>query len=201
MKRTLSLFAAILFAPAIAFAQAEVGKPAPDFTAKDIKGVSHSIKEHHGKIIVLEWNNPGCPFVKKHYESQNMQNLQAQAVKDDVIWLTINSSAVGKQGHMSMEEALNYVATQEAAPTGYIIDADGTIGKLYGASATPHMFVIGKDGKIVYAGAIDDNKSADPEAIKTAKNYVSAAITAAKTGHSPEVTTTQAYGCSVKYSE
>jgi hypothetical protein len=201
MKRTLSLLAAILFTPSLAFAALEIGKPAPDFTAKDIHGVEQSISGHKGKIIVLEWNNPGCPFVVKHYGSKNMQNLQAESTKEGAIWLTINSGAAGKQGAMNEAEAKKYIADQGAEPTGYILDADGKIGKLYDASTTPHMFVIGKDGELVYAGAIDDNKSADQEAIKTAKNYVSAAILAAKTGHKPEVTTTQPYGCSVKYAE
>lgn len=201
MTRFLSIMTAVLLAPAIAFAAAEPGKPAPDFTAKDITGKEHTLSDYKGKIVVLEWNNPGCPFVVKHYSSKNMQGLQAKAAADGIVWLTVNSSAEGKEGHMDAVQAAAYVKEQGAVPTAYILDTTGSIGQAMGAAATPQMIVIGADGKVVYTGSIDDNSSADPKVALTANNYVTAAIAAIKAGKAPAVSVTSTYGCSVKYAD
>jgi hypothetical protein len=201
MTRFISFVAALLFAPALAFADAELGKTAPDFAATDIEGHAQGVARYQGKIVVLEWNNPGCPFVHKHYDSKNMQALQADAAKKGVVWLTINSSATGKQGAMEIGEAQKYVKEQGAVPTSYILDSKGVIGHLYGASATPHMFVIDAAGNVAYMGAIDDNNSANAADALTAHNYVKAAYDALLAGKTPETTSTSAYGCSVKYAD
>jgi len=200
MTRLLSFFAAAVFAPAVVLA-ATIGQPAPDFRTTDIEGKAQEIAALKGRIVVLEWNNPECPFVKKHYDSKNMQKLQEKAAKDGVVWLTINSSAIGKQGSMEIEQAKKYVADQSAKPAGYILDHKGTIGKAYGASATPHMFVIAADGTLAYQGAIDDNNSANAADAHSAKNYVTAAVDALKAGSAPAVSATTAYGCGVKYAD
>jgi len=176
-----------------------IGQPAPEFTATDSNGTSHKLSDFKGKLVVLEWNNPECPYVVKHYEPKNMQKLQETYTTKDVVWLTINSSASGKQGHVTGEQANAYVTEQGAKPTAYLLDADGTIGKLYGAKTTPHMFVINKDGTLAYQGAIDDNDSFKPEDTATAKNYVAAALDSLLAGTPVETAETKAYGCSVKY--
>lgn len=178
---------------------AEVGKPAPEFTGIDTKGTEHKLTDLKGKTVVLEWNNPECPYVVKHYGAKNMQDLQKAATADGVVWLTVNSSAAGKQGNMSGEVADKYVADQGAAPTAYILDADGTIGKLYDAKTTPHMYVINPEGVLVYAGAIDSDDSFKPETIKGATNYVTAALQSVKDGKPVAQASTKPYGCGIKY--
>ena len=184
-----------------AYATPEVGKPAPDFTAKDIEGRTVTLSALKGKNVVLEWNNPGCPFVQKFYGEGEMQRLQKQATAKDTVWLTINSSAAGKQGNITVDEAKKFVADQKATPTHYIQDADGKIGTLYGAKTTPHMFVVDSKGTLAYAGAIDSIASADKADIAKAKNYVTTALDELKAGKPVTTATTQAYGCSVKYAE
>ncbi len=186
------------FSPA-AQAAVEVGQDAPAFTGTDTNGKTHNLADYKGKIVVLEWTNPECPYVVKHYGSGNMQKIQSQYAGDELVWLTINSGAEGKQGHLTGEQANAYIAEQKAKQTAYLLDGDGTIGNLYGAKTTPHMFVIDKDGKIAYAGAIDSDNSFKPETIEGATNYVSAAIDSLKAGKAVEVATTQPYGCNVKY--
>ena len=178
-----------------------VGQAAPDFTATDIEGKPVKLADLKGKIVVLEWNNPECPFVLKHYETKNMQKLQAEVTaKPDVVWVTINSSAEGQQGSLDDAKAKEYVAKSEAKPSHYVLDPKGDIGHLYQAKTTPHMFVIGKDGILAYAGAIDDNPTPRHETVETAKNYVRAAVEALEAGKKVEVATSQPYGCGVKYS-
>lgn len=184
-----------------AMAAVETGKPAPDFTAKDTNGVEHTLSGFKGKIVVLEWTNPECPYVKKHYEPKNMQTLQKDYTDKGVVWISINSSAEGKQGHQTNEAANKYMADVGSAATARIADADGAIGKLYGAKTTPHMFVIDKDGNIAYHGAIDDNDSANPADAATAKNHVKAALDSLLTGTPVETAQTNPYGCSVKYKD
>ncbi len=179
-----------------------VGKAAPDFTTTDIDGKSVKLSDLKGKIVVLEWNNPECPFVVKHYDSKNMQKIQAEATaKPDVVWLSVNSSAEGLQGHMTAAQAKEYVTKQDAKPSHYILDSKGEIGKLYQAKTTPHMFVIDKEGVLAYAGAIDNDPSPRQGGIATAQNYVLAAVNALAEGKKIEVATSQPYGCGVKYSE
>ncbi len=199
-----SLFLAALATVAIsaaipANAAVEIGKPAPAFTATDSNGKTHNLSDFAGKVVVLEWNNPECPYVVKHYESGNMQKLQETYTGKDVVWLTVNSGKAGKQGALDAAGANAYVEAQKAKQTAYILDADGTIGKAYDAKVTPHMFVIDDKGNLVYDGAIDDNDSAKAEDALTAKNYVSAALDAVLEGKAVETSKTKPYGCGVKY--
>lgn len=180
-------------------AAVEIGKPAPDFTATDSNGKSHKLSDFAGKTVVLEWNNPECPYVVKQYDSGNMQSLQEKYTKQNVIWLTINSGAEGKQGALDAAGANEYVAKEKSHQTAYLLDSDGTIGKTYDAKVTPHMLVIDDKGTLVYDGAIDDNDSAKPEDALTAKNYVSAALDAVLAGNALETSKTKPYGCGVKY--
>jgi hypothetical protein len=200
MLRIFCLIVSLLFTPVSLYA-AETGKPAPAFDVKDIAGHEESLAKYKGKIVVLEWNNPGCPFVKKHYGSGNMQALQKYATGRGVIWLTINSGAPGKQGHMDALEAKAKIVEAGAHQTAYILDPSGTLGLLYGAKTTPHMFVIDSQGRLAYAGAIDDKATPDPEDIKTPHNYVKAAVDALLAGKPVEVAQTKPYGCSVKYKD
>ncbi|MGB4101772.1 MAG: redoxin domain-containing protein [Alphaproteobacteria bacterium] len=172
---------------------------APDFTAQDAAGHEHALAAYRGKIVVLEWNNPECPFVNKHYSSGKMQMLQQVARSHGIIWLAINSSAPGKQGYMTPAQAEVMVKQRKASVDGYILDPEGRIGRLYRATTTPHMFVIDKEGNLAYSGAIDDKPTTDPTDLKTAKNYVLAALDALVTGGVPEDKHIKAYGCSVKY--
>lgn len=197
---TLALAALAAFVLQPLFAAVEVGQPAPDFTLTDIDGQKHSLSEFKGKTVVLEWNNPDCPIVKKHYDSDNLPKLQRDAKADGVVWLVINSGASGKQGgDFSSAELKSYLKEHNAAPTAYFTDKDGKVGHLYGATATPHMYVIDGKGSLAYMGAIDSIPSARKPDIAKATNYVRAALTALKEGKPIEKTATQAYGCSVKY--
>jgi peroxiredoxin len=177
----------------------QIGAAAPAFQATDATGAKRSLAEFAGKPVVLEWSNNQCPFVKKHYETGNMQALQRAAVTDGAVWLTIISSAPGKQGHVTGAKAQELTRARNAAPSAVLLDESGAIGKLYGARTTPHMFVIGADGKLVYQGAIDDKPAVNHNSVKGARNYVREALTATRAGRAPAVTSTQAYGCSVKY--
>lgn len=177
----------------------KTGKGAPKFSLKDVNGAVHNLKDYRGKYVVLEWINFDCPFVKKHYNSGNMQSLQKKYTDKDVVWLAINSSAPGKQGNYSTEEILKRSQDHEAAFSAYLIDANGEVGKMYGAKTTPHMFIVDPEGRVVYAGAIDDIKSTNVADIEKASNYVSIALDAVLSGNDVEVTMTKPYGCSVKY--
>ncbi len=180
-------------------AAVDVGKPAPNFTAIDIHGNEFNLEDQKGKIVVLEWTNHQCPFVVKHYETGNMQKTQKTATDNDVVWVSIVSSAPGKQGYVTPEEALKIEEEVGAHATTRILDSSGEIGKLYAAKTTPHMFVISAQGNIEYAGAIDDKPSPRHESVKDAKNLVLAALDALSTGRDVEVPLTTPYGCSVKY--
>ena len=200
MIKTLFLSALAVFALAMpAQAAVEIGKPAPEFSGTDSNGKVQKLGDFKGKIVVLEWTNPGCPFVQKHYKSGNMQKLQADAAAKDIVWLSINSSAAGKQGALTPAQANKLIADNKSHATALILDSKGEIGKIYDAKVTPHMFVIGKDGTLLYDGAIDDNDSANPEDAATAKNYITEAIAAAEQGKAIENSKTQPYGCGVKY--
>jgi peroxiredoxin len=193
----LTALACMLASPAAA--ALGTGDTAPDFIAVDIDGQSQSIKQYKGKTVVLEWHNPGCPFVKKFYEPGAMQKMQTEAKERGIVWLTINSGAPKKQGHMSPTEARKAFAASKSASTAYIIDETGVIGHLYGAKTTPHMFVIDRSGTIVYNGAVDDKPSTDSVDIESSKNYVTAALDALSAGRSVSEASTKPYGCSVKY--
>jgi peroxiredoxin len=199
MKKTITSFLAVAALAAVAHAAPEVGAPAPAFTLTDSNGQAHSLSDFQGKFVVLEWLNHGCPFVVKHYESGNMQNLQKEYTGKDVVWLSIVSSAPGKQGHMSPEETNAAKAEKGSAATAVLLDEDGTVGKLYDAKVTPELFVINPEGALVYAGAIDDKKSVDVADVEGAVNYVKQALDEALAGQSVSTPKTDAYGCSVKY--
>jgi len=186
--------------PLTAIAAPTVGQPAPTFSGTDMHGKKVSLADLKGKYVVLEWHNQGCPFVVKHYESGNMQKLQKELTGQGAVWLTVISSAPGKQGHVSAAEEETYLKAQNASPTNVLFDEDGAIGKLYGAKTTPHMFVIDDKGTLVYAGAIDDKASTDQADVMGATNYVLAAYQQTKAGKQVETPSTAPYGCSVKYS-
>ena len=179
--------------------RAVVGQPAPEFSVTDTQGVPRALSAFKGKFVVLEWFNPDCPFSRKHYDSQNMQRLQRSATQRGVIWLSIDSSAPGKQGHLSPEAANAFVTQRGAAPTAVLLDPEGAIGRRYSAKATPHLFVINPEGVLIYAGAIDDVPSADPADGARATNYVQRALGEAMAGQAVSTPETNAYGCSVKY--
>jgi alkyl hydroperoxide reductase subunit AhpC len=176
-----------------------VGQPAPEFSAATSEGKSVNLSDYRGSIVVLEWSNHDCPFVRRHYESGNMQRLQKQAKEDGVVWLTIISSAPGEQGFVSGGEADALTASRGASPTAVVLDPTGALGRAYQAKTTPHMFVISPTGTLAYMGAIDDqprNFGADPA---RATNYVSAALAAISARKPVDTAVTQPYGCSVKY--
>jgi hypothetical protein len=176
-----------------------VGNAAPDFTGTDSNGKTHKLSDYRGKYVVLEWTNNGCPYTQKHYESGNMQALQKEWTDKGVVWLTVLSSAPGEQGYMTALQENAYVGKERAAPTAAILDPTGTIGHAYEAKTTPHMFVIDPSGKLIYAGAIDDHATTDPEDIKSSKNYVSDALNESMAGKTVATSYTRPYGCSVKY--
>jgi peroxiredoxin len=192
------LAAGLMLVTGPAFAAAIVGQPAPNFTARAADGRTVRLADYRGKTVVLEWNNPGCPFVQKHYKG-NMQKTQAAARAGGAVWLTVNSGAPGQQGHMTGPEAVRFVGASKAVTSAYLLDPSGAIGRLYGARTTPHMFVIAPDGRLAYAGGIDDIPSADVADLPKAKNMVLAALTDLKAGRPVATPQVRAYGCSVKY--
>jgi peroxiredoxin len=200
MKRTALILAVVtsLSAASSASAKPEIGKPAPAFTVTDANGTAHSLSDFAGKTVVLEWHNPECPFVKKHYTG-NMQGQQKGATGKDVVWLTINSGKEGKQGHLDGKAANAYLVASKASPTAYLIDADSATGTAYAAKTTPHMFVIDGKGTLQYMGAIDSVPSADVDDIGNATQYVTQALSELEAGKPVSVASTQPYGCSVKY--
>ncbi|MCB0420598.1 MAG: thioredoxin family protein [Bdellovibrionales bacterium] len=180
-------------------AEVEVGKPAPSFNEVDQNGKSHQLSDFKGKWVVLEWFNEGCPYVKKHYGSKNMQMLQDKYTKKGVQWLTVATSAEGKQGYVAPGKANDQMKRVNMKSTALLLDADGTMGRAFDAKTTPHMFVIDPQGTVVYAGAIDSNDSSNPSTISKAENYVVAALDSAMAGKEVQKSSTQPYGCSVKY--
>lgn len=176
-----------------------VGQPAPGFTAVDSNGKSRSLADYRGKYVVLEWHNQGCPYTKKHYARGNMQNLQKEWTAKGVVWFTIISSAPGTQGFVTPTQENDYVKQVSAAPTAVLMDPQGTLGHLYAAKTTPHMFIIDPSGTLIYNGAIDDHPTSDSADIAQSKNYVSAALSEAMAGKPVTEPATRPYGCSVKY--
>jgi hypothetical protein len=182
-------------------AAVKVGQPAPAFRGAAIAGKTVGLADYAGKTIVLEWTNDGCPFVAKHYDSGNMQALQQRYAAAGVVWLTIASSAPGEEGYVTPAEAKADLTRWRAAPSDFLLDPDGVIGRLYDARATPHMVVIDRAGRIAYMGAIDDKPSTRVADVKTAHNYVAAALDALAAGQPVAIASTRAYGCSIKYKE
>ncbi|MFA5593635.1 MAG: redoxin domain-containing protein [Micavibrio sp.] len=204
MIKTLFLgaFAAMaMLTPAQAQAAPVIGEAAPAFTGTDSNGKEHSLADYKGKIVVLEWTNHECPYVVKHYDSGNMQKLQESYTGKDVVWLTVNSGAAGKQGHRTAEQANEIIASKGAKQTAYLLDGEGVIGRAYEAKVSPHMFVIDAQGVLVYDGAIDDNDSASQDVIAASENYVAAALDALLAGNAVETSKTKPYGCGVKYKD
>jgi hypothetical protein len=192
-----SLVCAAAFATALVASAVESGQPAPDFAFTDITGASHKLSDFKGKTVVLEWVNPECPIAKKHYDSHNMQNTQKAALADGAVWISINSAGFdGAQGNYDNAKSAAWLKEMGFQPTAYIRDLSGKIGHLYHATNTPHMFVINKEGTLVYQGAID---SGNGDNIASATNYVKAALESLKAGKPVEKAATKAYGCSVKY--
>ncbi|HHP7243548.1 MAG TPA: redoxin domain-containing protein [Elainellaceae cyanobacterium] len=184
---------------AAASAPVRVGDVAPEFTAVDSMGNTHSLSDFRGQVVVLEWTNHQCPYVGKHYSSGNMQKLQTDATADGAVWLSIISSAPGKQGYVEADKANELTESRDAAPTAVLLDSEGDIGQLYDARTTPHMFVIDEAGLVQYMGAIDSIPTADTADLEKADNYVQAALTSVLASQPVETTATQPYGCSVKY--
>jgi peroxiredoxin len=194
--RLLSLALGLATLPALAITP---GSQAPDFKGTDSNGVTHNLSQYRGKYVVLEWANKGCPYDQKHYLSGNMEALQKQWTDKGVVWLSVLSSAPGEQGNVTPEEENQYLKKMKAAPTAALLDADGTIGRLYQAKTTPHMFIIDPNGKLIYQGAIDDKATTDQADVKTAHSYLNDALNSAMAGKPVPVATTRPYGCSVKY--
>ncbi len=191
---TAAVFAAGVHAAAV------VGEAAPAFTLTDIKGTSHNLSDFKGKTVVLEWVNPECPFVVKHYEkSGNIPALQKAATADGAVWLSINSAAAGKQGDYDAAMVAAWSEKTKAAPTAYLRDSDGKVGKAYGAKTTPQIYVINAEGTLVYNGAIDSIRSTNADDVEKAEKFAVNALASVKAGKPVEKATTQPYGCSVKY--
>lgn len=201
LSRAVSALLLFTLASATAAAQARVGDAAPSFTATDSHGKTQSLSEYHGKYVVLEWHNQGCPYTRKHYSSGNMQSLQKEWTAKGVVWFTVISSAPGEQGYVTASQENAYVQKVNAAPTAVLLDPTGKLGHLYNAKTTPDMYVIDPSGKLIYSGAIDNRATPDVEDIKGADNYVSDALTAAMAGKPVSTPYTRPYGCSVKYAE
>lgn len=199
--RLLVPFAIAMLATTPAAADQVTGQPAGNFRLINADGKAVTLGQFKGRPVVLEWNNPGCPFVQKHYDSGNMQAAQAKAKAMGAAWLTINSGAPGKQGYMTGAEAKNFVAAKKAQPTAYLLDSQGRVGKGYGAKTTPHLYVIDGSGKLVYQGGIDDKPTADKADIPGARNHVLAALAEVKAGKKVSVPEARPYGCSVKYAD
>jgi peroxiredoxin len=206
MKMTRKSALTVLFAASAmaifatpATAKITVGDMAPDVQVLDSNGNQRALSEFKGKDVVLEWTNHQCPYVKKHYSSNNMQKLQKRAAGQGVVWLTVISSAPGKQGHVSAEKANELSAKRGATPTAVLLDESGDAGRAYDAKATPHMYVVDKEGVLKYQGAIDSIPNSRVASIEDATNYVSVALDALANGTEIEVTDSQAYGCTIKY--
>ena len=180
-------------------AAAKPGLAAPAFSAPGISGRTVSLSDYAGKIVILEWTNDGCPFVGKHYDSGNMQALQRKYTGEGDVWLTIASSAPGEEGYVTPAEAKADIARWRAVPSDFLLDPNGVIGRLYDARATPNMVVIDRNGRVAYMGAIDDTPSTRLADVKTANNYLVAALDEIAAGRPVTVASTQAYGCSIKY--
>jgi peroxiredoxin len=186
--------------PSWGAAVAKVGEAAPNFTAASTSGSQVSLDSYKSKIVVLEWTNHECPYVRKHYETGNMQALQRETTGQGVVWLTIISSAKGEQGYVTSSQADELTATRKATPTAVLLDDKGVVGHMYGATNTPHMYIVDKEGVLVYAGAIDDRPTTRRADVQGATNYVRVALDAVTAGQPVKTPVTRAYGCTVKYS-
>ncbi len=199
-KQLTTLLSAALITTSV-WASPEIGQAAPAFSVVDSKGVTHSLSDFAGKIVVLEWTNHDCPFVKKHYETDNMQSLQRELTGQDVVWLSVISSAPGTQGFVSPAQADQLTASRNAAPTAVLLDSDGVMGRAYDARVTPHMYVIDSSGALRYAGGIDSLPTAKHEDVAKADPYFATAARAVLAGQTVERSISRPYGCTVKYAD
>ena len=197
MLRTL-LTAAIVLASPLLHA-ANPGQAAPDFSLTATDGKAAKLSDHKGKWVVLEWVNPGCPYVQKHYDSKNMQGLQKEFSGKEVVWLAVNSTKPSHQDYMTPAALQGWMKDKEAAPRATLMDEDGKVGRAYDARTTPHMYIVNPEGKLVYVGAIDDKRSSNPADVKTSKNFVRVALNQALAGKAVSTASTTPYGCTVKY--
>ena len=196
MKKVFFSFFFIL--PILLVAEVTIGQQAPDFSLKDASGETVSLSDFEGKTVVLEWINPGCPFVRKFYGNQDMPVFQKRAAGMDIVWLSINSTNSDYRDYLTPEETRVW-AGEHGHAASWLLDPEGTVGKAYGAVTTPHMFIINGSGKIVYQGAIDSIRDTKVESVSKATNYVMEALTALDNGTSFANAQTRPYGCSVKY--
>lgn len=194
-----ALAGAVALASPAAHATAEIGKPAPEFTARTADGKTIDLKSLRGKIVVLEWTNHDCPYVRMHYNANNMQALQKEAAAKGVVWLQVISSQPGKQGHVDGPTAIKLNKDRDAAPANTVLDPDGKVGSLYGAQTTPHMYVVDTEGKLVYKGGIDSIPSSRPDTLPKAVNYVREALTAVSANQPVPNPSTRPYGCTIHY--
>lgn len=198
---TTAIAAATALSAGTALAAASVGQPAPTFSAVDVHGKTVSLADFKGKHVVLEWTNPGCPFVVKHYNSGNMQGTQKAATEQGVVWLTINSTAEGSTDFKKPADLNAWMQNHKAPVTATLMDVDGKVGRAFGARTTPHMYIINPTGTLVYAGAIDSIPSANAADIPKATNHVKAALAETLAGKPVSVASTRPYGCSIKYAD
>jgi peroxiredoxin len=199
LRRTFVSAALVALVPLSGLAQPVPGQPAPAFTLTDVDGRKVVLADLKGKYVVLEWTNPSCPFVQKHYNSGNMQSLQKRFTAEGVQWIVINSTAASHSEYLKPAEQKAWLQKQGGAATTAALDADGSVGRAYAAKVTPHMFVIDPNGVLVYAGAIDDKRSANPADVKSANNYVVQALSELRGGKPVSASSTPAYGCTIKY--
>ena len=199
MKLAAAFVAAVAAISSSVWAAPVPGQPAPAFRGVDVHGKPVGLADFRGKTVVLEWNNPNCPFVQKHYTSGNMQALQQKNTAAGVVWLAVNSTTESHSDYMAPAQLAAWFGEQKAAPTAIVMDPKGEIGRAYGAKVTPHMYVIDPKGTLVYAGAIDDKRSANPADVKTATNHVTAALGQLTSGKAVSTASTTAYGCTIKY--
>src|SRR5438094_4881842 len=198
-KTILTIITALMATAVFAFDPPPVGSAAPDFSLTDASGKTHSLSQYKGKYVVLEWFNPECPFVKKHYGSGNMQKLQQQYTDKGVVWLTIDSNAPGTEGNITPDQAQKIMASWKTKQTALLLDPESKVARSYGAKNTPNMVVINPEGKIVYEGAIDSKATPNPADIPNSTNYVKVALDESLAGKPVTTSTTKPYGCSVKY--
>ena len=199
LAASLFVSAAALIGTGVGAAPASVGQPAPAFSAVDTAGKTVALSDFKGRYVVLEWTNPGCPFVQKHYDSGNLPATQKDAAAKGVVWLAVNTTAKDAGDYMAPAALQGWMTSKNAVPTATLMDADAKVGRAYRARTTPHMYIVDPQGTLIYAGAIDSKASANPADIKTATNYVTQALGEAMAGKPVSRATTQAYGCSVKY--
>ena len=199
MKSFIRLFVVFFLVTSNAVLAVNPGQPAPDFTLSDLSGKPVKLSDLKGKFVVLEWVNPECPYVQKHYDSANMQTLQKEFGARQVAWLAINSTREGHAEFKSPQQMAGWMKQKGGAPAATLLDRDSKVGRLYGAVTTPHMYVIDPKGTLVYVGAIDDKRSTNPADVKTAKNYVRVALGESMAGKAVSTASTSPYGCTVKY--